>query len=197
VFPVFYFGPVEYFAHLNRHEKVVFDQHEQFKKQSFRNRATVLGPNGCFNMLVPVHQRNHSAMTEVIIAEEEKWRKLHQKTLSSFYRNSSYFEYYEHHLDDFYTKDFKNLFELNLESTLLASKLLGMEFEFELSNSYFKSEEEFDFREHIHPKKKSTGTFESYHQVFQDRLPFQENLSILDLIFNLGPKAKNYLSTVL
>ena len=73
---------------------------------------------------------------------------------------------------------------------------MKLEFTFEKSQAYVPKVEGLDLREDIHPKKDSTRTFEPYYQVFQDRFPFEKNLSILDLLFNMGPQSKKYLSRI-
>jgi hypothetical protein len=190
--PALFFGPIDYFALIARSEELIFDSHEHFKKQTYRNRCEVLGPNGTFKMLLPVRRRNHSPMVEVTIAEEEKWRRLHLKTLGSFYRSSSYFEFYEHRIDEFYARKFENLFELNMASTALACELLDIPFNFKTSTEFIPYAED-DLRLKIHPKSSSLTTQSSYHQVFSDRFEFQPNLSVLDLLFNRGPQAREYL----
>ena len=57
----------------------------------------------------------------------------------------------------------------------------------------FATDEE-DFRERIHPKKDfifedAAFSPQPYYQVFQERLGFLPNLSIIDLLFNMGPES--------
>ena len=54
--------------------------------------------------------------------------------------------------------------------------------------------DEDDFRERIHPKKdykEEDPDFivQPYYQVFQERIGFLPNLSIVDLLFNMGPES--------
>ena len=56
-------------------------------------------------------------------------------------------------------------------------------------------EDKTDFRHLVNAKKEVPYIFETYTQVFNNKHGFIPNLSILDLLFNEGPNALNYLES--
>jgi len=195
VFPCCYLPPIEYFFHLIQHPEVSIDIHENFVKQTYRNRCSILSPNGTLKLIVPVLRKGKtSKIKEVKIAYHENWQKIHWKSIEAAYRSSPYFEFYE--------DDFKSLF-LESKHTFLADlnfqlldkiiDLLGINVGYTKSESYIAHDDNMlDFRP-ISPKQKPDLNFPEYIQVFGDKNGFTPNLSILDLLFNEGPNAKSYL----
>ena len=83
--------------------------------------------------------------------------------------------------------------DLNLETMAIVSKCLGLEFDYNETTEYFHEVKDItDFRPLINGKK-DTAVFEPYTQVFEEKHGFINNLSILDLLFNEGRYALDYL----
>ena len=206
-----YLPPVSYFAVLYRFDKVLLEQWENFQKSSYRNRCYIAGPNGKLRLSIPLDKGKHQRefMKDVKIYNEEDWQKNHWQSLCSCYRRSPYFEYYEREFEEIYSRKHEYLFELNFELIKLLLRLMDIQVKVNFTNEYLKPlpeypqgsaeypqgfPEVFDMRSVILPNKKmTTGNFEppEYHQVFQDRTGFYEDLSVVDLLFNEGPHARD------
>jgi len=196
VLPLFYLPPIEFFKQLidNKGKTIIIEKHEHFPKQTYRNRATVYGPNGKLNLIVPVLKgsKMHTSMKDVKISYDADWQRLHWLSLQTSYRSSAYFEFYEDDFAPFYEKKFEYLFDFNLELLTLLLKQLKLNINLEFSKSY-ETDYEQDFRDTIHPKKESNYKPVKYFQVFEDKYDFMPNLSIVDLLFNQGPQSAKYI----
>src|SRR5690606_18559551 len=82
IFPVFYFGPVSYFAELIRTEIYLFEAHENFPKQTYRNRCYIQGANGKLGLAVPIRHNGMRFMKDIQIAYDYNWQKEHFKSLA-------------------------------------------------------------------------------------------------------------------
>jgi len=193
-----YCGNIEYFTLINTAEKVVIEVNENFKKQTFRNRAEIYGANGRLNLSVPIKKRGLKCPSKhVKIHNVEDWKHLHFRSLESAYRSSPYFEFYEHHFEEIYTRDYHNLVDLNKTIFEKVIELLKLEIDFSYSPSYAEDIQDFeDYRDRVLPKtsKDKNIPAQPYIQVFENKFGFIPNLSILDLLFNEGPNAVSYLS---
>jgi hypothetical protein len=145
-------------------------------------------------LIVPVIRgaKVHTKIKDVKISNDFNWQRLHWKSLESCYRNSAYFEYYEDEFAKFYHQKFDFLFDYNLELLQWLFKQLKTTASFEVTNEYHEIPAALDFRGRT-LFKKPEGEFKPYFQVFDDREGFKPNLSIVDLLFNQGPQAKNYI----
>ena len=196
VFASNYLAPITYYAELINSKEAIIDTNENYVKQTYRNRCEILSPNGIQNLTIPlVKARQKKPTNKVKIAYDDNWRKIHWKSLESAYRSSPYFEYYE---DDFYPfyheKEYEYLVDFNEALQNKIIELLSLEVEITQSEKYVEDvASENDFRALISPKNKSTLNFTKYIQVFGDRNGFNPNLSIVDLLFNEGPNAVNYM----
>lgn len=197
VFPLFYLPSIEYFSKILKHQdNLLIENAENFRKQSYRNRAIIHSPNGALNLIVPVIKgaKNHTLVKDVRISYDFRWQKLHWMSLQTSYRSSAYFEYYEDDLAIFYEKKWDFLFDYNEDILGLLNRLLKIN----ISYNYTKNFEQTyngldDYRESIHPKLASDISFKPYYQVFEERNGFLPNLSIVDLLFNQGPQSIKYL----
>jgi len=196
-----YFPPVSWFAALQKSSNVSIEVHETYSKQTYRNRCHILSPNGLQALTVPVVKPfgNNSKTTEVILAQQTVWKKLHWKALETAYNTSPFFLFYSDQIAKVLFEKQSHLFSLNNSLLLLMLDLLDMKPEFRLTTGFVKvPEDHADLRNIIHPKKQFLHNhfFPVYTQVFSTKYPFMADLSILDLLFNEGPGSKDYLREV-
>jgi hypothetical protein len=194
-----YLPPIVWFAIAARHE-VWLEAHETYPKQTFRNRCEIYAEKGRMALSIPVNrpQGNRTQVGEVQIFNDEKWYLRHWRAVQSAYEASPYFLYYKDDLADFYCGRHTNLFDFNWQLIQILAKLLEIDLHLKKTKNFqHEPENGLDFREMIHPKKNLEGfSFPAYIQVFSDRHGFIPNLSILDLLFNMGPESKTYLKQV-
>jgi hypothetical protein len=198
IFPLFYLPPVSYFSAVQQFDyEIIVERYEHFPKQTYRNRARIYSPNGILDLIVPVIKgaNVHTRMKDVRISYDFNWQRIHWMSLQTCYRSSAYFEYYEDELAPFYHKKFNYLFDYNLELLQWLLQQLKKKPMLSFTEEYTEVENGLvDYRTKIHFKKEDLSqSFSQYYQVFEDRRGFLPNLSIVDLLFNQGPQAKNYI----
>lgn len=196
--PSTYLGPVSYFAHIMQPDNVILDLHEHYIKQTYRNRCRILSANGVLNLIIPVIKvnGNHTRVQDVVIDYSEKWQINHWRAIESAYNNAPFFLYYREELEPIYRKTFRLLAELNSALLKTIMMLIGLEKEIAFADAYVqvKDQGDADLRGGFSPKQQySPVNFPAYSQVFSERSGFQPDLSIVDLLFNLGPDTKDYL----
>lgn len=189
-----YLPPVSYFALLYAANDVLIEQHEHYVKQTYRNRCLIAGPDGPLPLTVPVERgEGKTATCNIRISEHGNWRHLHWNALVSAYENSPYFEYYADDFEKFYQgRTFDRLIDFNQALLQLVCDELSLSPRIALTQSYVTETDRLDFRETLRPKSPSPACFkvQPYWQVFQERTGFQPDLSVVDLLFNLGPESR-------
>lgn len=195
-----FFGPVAYFAQLIRHSEVMVEAYEHYPKQTYRNRSVIMTANGVIPLIVPVVKTNgnHTLLKDIRLADHNKWLKLHWRTIDSAYSNAPFYLYYKDEIQPFFSGDFLNLLEYNIKNTHSILSLIGCGTKLIPTSEFVKTypSKVRDLRYSFSPKIKVDGVFPDYFQVFSDRHGFKENLSILDLLFNLGPETLQYLQSI-
>jgi hypothetical protein len=188
-----YLAPVEYYIQLYNNERIIIEQHDNYVKQTYRNRCVIASANGTQILTVPVVKpASAKCLTKDIrIAEHGNWRHLHWNAIVSAYNSTPFFEYYADDFSPFYEKRREFLFDFNEELREVVCSLLDISPSVSCSSEYILPDNShLDLRETIHPKKEFyVKNFKPYYQVFEDRYGFCSNLSIIDLLFNMGPEA--------
>jgi PKD repeat protein len=190
-----YFPSISHFAAISQSDLVTFEMDDNFQKQTNRNRMYIYSPNGIQLLNIPVKNANsaNQKTKDIKIETAFDWQKQHFKSLEAAYRSSPFFEYFEDDIKTIFEKKYTFLMDLNLETMATVSKCLGLEFDYNETTEYFHEvNDKTDFR-HLINGKKDTSVFESYTQVFEEKHGFINNLSILDLLFNEGRYALDYL----
>lgn len=206
-----YFGPVQWYQKLYRYEEVKIEQWESFQKQTYRNRCLIATTQGVQALTVPVERNsqlsalNSQLIKDVRISDHGNWRHLHWNALVSAYGESPFFEYYQDDIRPFFEKRWEFLFDFNEEIRMKMCELVDIQpkasysLEFrEVANSQLSTlnSQLKDYREGIRPKHPMADPdFEAkpYYQVYQQKHGFLANLSVLDLLFNMGPESIFYL----
>ena len=195
-----YFGPVQWYQKLYRHEEVEIEQWESFQKQTYRNRCLIATTQGIQALTVPVERREgkkEGTIRDVRISDHGNWRHLHWNALVSAYGESPFFEYYQDDIRPFFEKRWESLFDFNEAIREKMCELLDIQPKVSSTINYKQSTiNEIDFRSAINPKHPLPDPdFEPkpYYQVYQQKHGFLPNLSILDLLFNMGPEGIFYL----
>lgn len=194
-----YFPPIVWFAILSQNSEVIIESQEHFVKQTYRNRARIMSANGTLDLIVPVVKPNGSKtnITEVEISYAESWQKQHIHAIVSAYQSSPFFEYYKDYLLSHLQKEYSTLWEMNFAIITTCMSILKIQSEVIVSDAFSPVLSNInDFRYNISPKQEISFVGSEYEQVFGDKFPFEANLSILDLICNLGPESLQYLKSV-
>jgi hypothetical protein len=195
IFSTAYLPPVSWFVHFLQAHQPVIDLGEFYLKQSYRNRCCILSANGELALSIPVKKlATKTAVKDILIENEFCWQKQHWEAISSAYNSSPYFQYYRHRFEPFYVQPFTHLHTFNQALLELCMNILRLEKQYAIAQTY--QESETDFRQIVHPKKNADMMFPTYPQVFMYKYGSVPNLSIIDLIYNEGPKAASYLSLI-
>ena len=192
-----YFGPVQWYQKLNRADCAYIEQYDSYRKQTYRNRCVIATTNGLQALTIPVERPDtglHSTMMKDLrISDHGNWRHLHWHALMSAYSESPFFEYYADDIRPFFEKKWDYLYDFNMEACETVCSLLDIHPNIQRTSQYIKKEDLpediIDFREAIdpkHPEVDADFVPRRYYQVFERKTGFQPNLSILDLLFNMG-----------
>ena len=190
-----YFPSISHYVAILQADSVTFEMEDNFQKQTNRNRMYIYSPNGVQLLNIPVkHSKDkHQKYKDVRIENDFGWQKNHFKSLEAAYRTSPFFEYFEDDFRPLFEKRHEFLMDLNLEIFELVNESLGITIQTDKTTEFFHDVSNFkDFR-HLANGKKDSTQLEEYTQVFDEKHGFINNLSILDLLFNEGRNAVDYL----
>ena len=190
-----YFGPVQWYQKLYRSEAVEIEQWESFQKQTYRNRCLIATTNGVQALTVPVERHMKETIKDIRISDHGNWRHLHWNALQSAYGESPFFEYYQDDIRPFFEKRWDYLLDFNEEIRQKMCELLDIQPKVSYTKA-FANHANHDYREGIRPKHPEPDTDfipKPYYQVYRQKHGFLENLSILDLLFNMGPESIFYI----
>ncbi|MCW1147438.1 WbqC family protein [Flavobacterium lacisediminis] len=190
-----YFPSISHYIAMIKADSVTFEMEDNFQKQTNRNRMYIYSPNGVQLLNIPVKHavEKHQKYKDVRIENDFGWQKNHFKSLEAAYRTSPFFEYFEDDFRPLFEKKHEFLMDLNLEVFQLVNDSLGIKIQPEKTSEFFHEASDYsDFR-HLVNGKKDNSQLEEYTQVFNEKHGFINNLSILDLLFNEGRYAVDYL----
>lgn len=198
-FATAYLAPVSYYVQLYAAtEGTRIEQWEHYVKQTYRNRCVIATAQGPLPLTIPTESNGGKKclMRDVRISDHGNWRHLHWNAIESAYRQSPFFEYYADDFRPFYEKKYDFLLDFNEQLRELVCNLIGFSPRVELSTEYLREVPagDTDLRTLIHPKRPCIEalpdyTPRPYYQVFKERHGFLPDLSIVDLLFNMGPES--------
>lgn len=197
-----YFGPIsQWVAYVNA-ENIVFENEDNYQKQTFRNRMYIYDANGRLTLNIPIKHRaalglstkGHQKYKDIQIENDFDWQKQHWRAFKASYQTSPFFEFYEDELYPLYHKKFKYLMDLNYNCMEFVTECLQIDFDFKKTDEFIlKPQDHQNYRYLINAKSNHGFENKPYTQVFDSKAGFLPDLCILDLIFNEGNAALNYL----
>jgi len=163
--------------------------YEYYIRHTTRNRTQILGGNGTFLLTVPIKKKSKTRIQDVQIVDS-KWNREHIMSIRSVYGSAPFFIHYFDYIEEILNKKYNFLIDLNDEILNFFCTELNISTTIIKTNSYIKQypDNYLDARHKIPLNKLE----KKYTQIFTKK--FIPNLSILDLIFNLGPEAKTYIN---
>lgn len=187
LFPLLYFPPISYFLDWKKSLDIYIEVYDNYQRRSFRNSMEILTSSGRLQLSVPILHVKSKLLRDLKINFNSRWREIHWKTLYTAYRNSCYFEYYEEDIYKLIYYDTKYLFEFNHNILDWVIKIFQLP-KYNLTTEFKDIIIGKDYRDCYSRKTINLNRITiSYHQVFSDRYIFENNLSILDFLFNVGP----------
>lgn len=195
LFPTVYFGNLRYFIEFSKYYEVTIEAKEHFPKQSYRNRCEILTANGIQSLTVPVIKSNGSktATENILISNKEDWRKDHWKAIESAYSSAPFFDHYDIEVKELIYQKEENLLKFNQNILKRITLWLDLPTEIQFSTDFTPFISNQDLRTVLSSKHQTDFCSNiSYQQVFG--IEFQDNLSILDAIFCIGPMSRKLLT---
>ena len=198
-----YFGPIQWYQKLYRYDQTLIEQYDSYQKQTYRNRCVIATANGLQALTVPVEHDTLNIKNEIIkvkdlrISDHNNWRRIHWNALQSAYNESPFFDYYADDIRLFFEKKYEFLVDFNEAIRQTVCNLLDIHPQVSYTTDFSRQPSDIDdYREVInakHPQPDEDFQPRRYWQVFEGKHGFQANLSILDLLFNMGNEAVFYL----
>jgi len=192
-----YLAPIEYYAVLFNCKHALIEINENYQKQSYRNRCIIAGANGPLSLSIPIEKPSKAMckMKDIRIADHGSWQHLHWNAILSAYSSTPFFQFYEDDFRPFYERKVNFLHDFNEELRILICRLIGIDCDISYTVDYIEEIEKhfIDLREKIHPKRETEFSTVPYYQVFAEKHGFLNNLSIIDLLFNMGNETRLFL----
>ena len=183
-----YFGPVQWYQQLHRAVNVKIERWENFQKQTFRNRCLIAAANGVQALTVPVKHGDTMLIKDLRISDHGNWRHLHWNAIQSAYGKSPFFDYYEDDLRPFFEQRWDFLLDFNEAIRQKMCELIDIQPDVSYTKSFRRISDVTNS-----PDENAGFEPKPYYQVYRQKHGFLPNLSILDLLLNMGPESIFYL----
>lgn len=198
ILPSCFCADVAYYAALASHPVAVIDTEVRYDKRAkHTHRTTIASTHGALTLTVPVQKpaMSHGAKwSDILVSGHDEWWRIHTTALESAYGRTPFFEYYADMFLPLLGEKAVNtpITALNQRLDSAIRSILELE-----TNIVTLCEVDHDY--HLHDFRRRLPMLHAhppYYQVRANQLGFLSGMSILDLIFNLGPEAQLYLHKV-
>lgn len=187
IFPLYYYGNVAYWHHIFLTKEIQLGIGGTLPKKTYGNRTIIATANGLQTLSIPLIGGRGSRIeySDLEISYTENWIAKHKMALQSAYAKSPYYEFYMPYFEGTLDQRYSKLFDLNKALFDEIKRLLKCKTTTDVVNNkpnLYYTPDMFDSHVEVYP------------QVFRYKYAFQPDLSILDLLFCMGPVAREYLS---
>ena len=192
--PLCYFGTVDYYAAMAACRRVIIDDTARYdKRRKGTHRMDIVDTHGVKSLTVPVSRREGVAgplrWSDIAISRHGQWWHVVDETLASAYGRTPFFEFYIDRLRRFFSASTPDVFPdvatLCRETDMVVRAILGLDNDIVYASQMATSAQ---------PEASATISevdthIVEYYQVRRSKFGFVPGLSILDLIFNMGPES--------
>jgi len=211
-----------YFDLMNMVDVFIFHDDLQYTKSDWRNRNLIKTPNGPKWLTIPCGTNEHRLICDVEL-KDSSWQLSHWASIKTNYAHSEYFKNYQSFFEEIYLgTQWRNLSEMNQAIIIrIARDLLGISTEFEDSRKYFLTQRKAERVKELLIKADATEyisgpaakdylseeflaeagiqltwmDYNNYPEYPQLHPPFTHQVSIIDLLFNTGERAVNFMKS--
>lgn len=210
---------LRYIEKIARSDVFILLDSVQYSKNGWQNRNKIKGPDGALTLTVPVHATLDGTIADIAIDNRSRWQKKHWRTLQQHYRGTPFFQDYEAAIARFYLEPWTSLTELN--EAMLQFFLRALQIDTPIhrasdlnvdgeatdrivnlvravdGDAYYSGAYALDV--YLDADALSEAGIQLRLQEWsapvypQPYPPFVGDLSILDLLMNTGPEARNLL----
>jgi len=191
-----YLPPVSYFSLISHSDEIYIEREENYLKQTYRNRCYILSAHGPQLLSIPVYMGSlhKTSVKDIRIDYSKRWQQVHLRAMTASYNSSPYFVFYFENIERIIYKNYDFLLDLNMELLEAILDMVKIRKQISYTNTFLSVGcIENDFRYKITPKIKFNSPVKGYPQVFNNGVKFVAHLSIIDLLFNMGPESLDYL----
>jgi hypothetical protein len=189
-----YCGCINHWLHLTDGGDVRFEACGTYQRRTFRTRTVLMTANGPQTISVPVESDYGKLYRDIKINYDTPWAEQHQRAMLSAYNSTPFYEYYADDFAYIYAKHHTFVWDLNIDIMNLIAELIGVNIDYSLTTDFVKCPDDYtDLRIGIEPKyqyRLKEYAIKPYYQIFAQKHGFVPDLSILDLLFNMGPESK-------
>lgn len=196
IFPLHLGGNISWWVYALAEQNIQLDVQEYFVKQSYHNRMHILSANGLLALSAPTSGGNfHRPLHELKLNYSHNLMFKNRMALQSAYGSSPFYEHYDYLLEPVLFTEYVFLHELSFALIQWVNKLLKLNIHLTKTENYVAISDMADYRKKFDAKKKSEHLMplSRYPQTFEHKHGFIPDLSILDLVFNMGPASADYL----
>jgi hypothetical protein len=188
----------------------------QYTSNSVINRNKIRTKEGWIYLTVPVGKSHTSQkIRDVLLHGDRGWMKKHWKAIKQNYSRAAFFAQYQNFFEELYQKDFKYLWQLNVEITSYLLRCFKIDVEVITTSSMqleglHKTDLLIKVLKNVGanvylsgPSGRNYLDFEKFpknnidlkffqfkHPVYQQAYPgFEPAMAAIDMLFNLGPQA--------
>lgn len=187
-----YLPNVYYLSQVINFDNIVIEKHENFVKQTYRNRCDIATANGKLSLSIPlIKQADKELISGKKISYAEDWQKQHWRTIASAYKNSPYFEFFEDEFKPFYENQFEFLLDYNTALLQTILHILKIKKQIDFTTQFELNPESLIDLRSLSEVQTNVPLMQPYYQVFADKIGFTPNVSCLDALFNVGLETKD------
>lgn len=190
--PIQYFGSVRYYALMSSFGNIVIADNDFFdKRKKSAHRTTIIDTRARLQLTVPIckikNPGSRLRWCDIPVSDHGEWWNIHRVSLESAYGRTPFFEFYIDRLLPFFSQSTVSSFEsvsmLDVALNDVICEILGIEGSLKQSSSLQEPIPS------IHPDRIDGIKDSEYYQIRKSKFGFIPDLSILDLIFNMGPES--------